>query len=280
MLVLVSLLLFVTFAHAAPPGGDLNLTGRAALISRTGYDLNLGTQSTGTVRVVQNNVTTLSINGSTGVATFSGVPVFTGGLGALTVSDNITFSAADKGLLVSGVDKRLLIYGGSTQSNAHASLELHGSGYSSTQGDGYLTAGSTTTTAKIRIGAPGSSGKIEFATTAFATVRWNIDSVGDLNSDGTNGGNFNLVKAGTKMTVKAGGGGATAGTVVCNGTSDVVTNTTSMVAGNLIVFSLNTIGGTVGAIPRVKSLSSGTSFTINCTAGDTSTYNWIMFGVT
>lgn len=47
--------------------------------------------------------------------------------------------------------------------------------------------------------------------------------------------------------------------------------------GSLILFSLNTVGGTVGAIPTVKTITQG-SCTVAGTASDTSTYNYVVLG--
>jgi hypothetical protein len=85
VLVLLSFLLTVELAHAAP-AGDLTTQGRAAFISRTGHDLNLGTNSTNNVVVRQNNVTTFSINGTTGAISASGAL----SLASLAVTGNAT----------------------------------------------------------------------------------------------------------------------------------------------------------------------------------------------
>ena len=68
------------------------------------------------------------------------------------------------------------------------------------------------------------------------------------------------------------------GSFVANGATPVTiadagTNLTSM-----FLFSLNTVGGSVGAIPRVVTITAGTGVTVNCTASDTSTYNWMRIG--
>jgi hypothetical protein len=68
------------------------------------------------------------------------------------------------------------------------------------------------------------------------------------------------------------------GTFTLNGTTavtvaDAGTNLTSM-----ILFSLNTVGGTVGAIPSVKTITAGTGFTVSGTASDTSVYNFLRIG--
>lgn len=66
------------------------------------------------------------------------------------------------------------------------------------------------------------------------------------------------------------------GTFVCNGATPVTVADTDVDAGSNIVITLNTVGGTVGAIPAVQTITAGTGFTIAGTAGDTSTYNYLI----
>lgn len=70
------------------------------------------------------------------------------------------------------------------------------------------------------------------------------------------------------------GSNGKAGTVTVNGTTPVSVATTGFLAGSVVVFSLKTIGGTVGAIPRIATPTPGTGFTVVGTASDTSVYNW------
>jgi len=67
----------------------------------------------------------------------------------------------------------------------------------------------------------------------------------------------------------------TYGTFVANGTSSVTVADTNLAIGDVVSISLNTVGGTVGAIPHVATLTAGTGFTVVGTASDTSTYNWV-----
>lgn len=62
------------------------------------------------------------------------------------------------------------------------------------------------------------------------------------------------------------------GTFVANGASAVTVNNANLQAGDQIIFTLGTVGGTVGAYPSVKTRTYGTGFTVACTASDTSTY--------
>lgn len=65
------------------------------------------------------------------------------------------------------------------------------------------------------------------------------------------------------------------GTVVLNGATPVVVPFTGMKLTDVINLSLNTVGGSQGAAPFVSAITAGVSFSVQGTAGDTSTYNWI-----
>lgn len=64
------------------------------------------------------------------------------------------------------------------------------------------------------------------------------------------------------------------GTFTCNGTSAVTVANSAVTANSLILVTLKTVGGTVGAVPAVKTITPGTGFTIAGTASDTSVYNY------
>lgn len=74
ILVLLGVLFALELAHAET-AGDLNTQGRASFIARDGYNLFLGNEGDDDFVVVQNNVTTFSIDGATGAVTFSGTLV-------------------------------------------------------------------------------------------------------------------------------------------------------------------------------------------------------------
>lgn len=68
------------------------------------------------------------------------------------------------------------------------------------------------------------------------------------------------------------------GTFVCNGATPVTVADANVTATSQIFISLNTVGGTVGATPAVKTKTAGTGFTVAGTASDTSTYNYLIIG--
>jgi len=66
------------------------------------------------------------------------------------------------------------------------------------------------------------------------------------------------------------------GTVTINGVTPVTVANTNIDANSLVIFTLKTVGGTVGAIPVVETITPGTGFTAQGTASDTSTYNYLI----
>ena len=69
------------------------------------------------------------------------------------------------------------------------------------------------------------------------------------------------------------------GTVTLNGATGVVVANANVTANSIIVFTLKTIGGTPSpSAPNVTAITAGTGFTVSGTAGDTSVYNYRVFG--
>jgi hypothetical protein len=68
------------------------------------------------------------------------------------------------------------------------------------------------------------------------------------------------------------------GTFTANGASAVTVAAASVTAGSQILITLKTVGGTVGAIPHIETITPGTGFTIVGTALDTSVYNYTVIG--
>ena len=68
------------------------------------------------------------------------------------------------------------------------------------------------------------------------------------------------------------------GTFVNNGASTVTTANAAVTANSNVIITLKTVGGTVGAIPHLLTVTPGTGFTTVGTASDTSTYNYLIIG--
>ena len=68
----------------------------------------------------------------------------------------------------------------------------------------------------------------------------------------------------------------TRGNVAINGVTPVTVAAPLVTANSVIIFTLKTVGGTVGAVPAVQTITPGTGFTVQGTASDTSTYNYVV----
>lgn len=80
--------------------------------------------------------------------------------------------------------------------------------------------------------------------------------------------------AGKGLAVKS-GANAKAGTVVANGATGVPVSTTAITANSAIMFGLKTVGGTPAPI-YMDTVTPGVGFSVTSTAGNTSTYNWVI----
>jgi hypothetical protein len=75
------------------------------------------------------------------------------------------------------------------------------------------------------------------------------------------------------VAVPAGGG-----TVTLNETTPVEVADARVTANSIIVLTLKTVGGTVGAQPVIDTITPGTGFTVKGSASDTSIYNYAILG--
>ena len=68
------------------------------------------------------------------------------------------------------------------------------------------------------------------------------------------------------------------GTFVCNGVTPVTVQEPNISANCVVTITLKTVGGTVGAVPAIQTITAGTGFTVAGTASDTSTYAYKVEG--
>ncbi len=68
------------------------------------------------------------------------------------------------------------------------------------------------------------------------------------------------------------------GTVVLTGATPVTIADSYVTANSSVIFTLKTVGGTVGAYPVIQTITPGTGFTVQGTALDTSTYTYRIQG--
>jgi len=86
-------------------------------------------------------------------------------------------------------------------------------------------------------------------------------------------GNLVMNTVAKGIVLKQGANGK-CGTFVLNGATAVDISNTSIAVTDVIIISLNTVGGTVGVQPHIVTITAATGFSVIGTAGDTSTYNY------
>ena len=72
------------------------------------------------------------------------------------------------------------------------------------------------------------------------------------------------------------GAGLVRGSFVANGTTPVVVAAATVTANSAVAITFKTLGGVQGAQPVVSTLTAGVGFQSVATAGDTSTYNYVI----
>ena len=88
------------------------------------------------------------------------------------------------------------------------------------------------------------------------------------------GGSFPFSGAGPQVAAVAANGG----TVTLNGATPVTVANTNITANSIVLLTLKTPGGTVGAAPAIQTITAGVGFTVQGTALDTSIYNYLILG--
>lgn len=116
------------------------------------------------------------------------------------------------------------------------------------------------------------------ATALFNSAKVGAWFSGDISDVGIftailDSGNLTFTTAGVGIVIKQGANGRT-GQFTLTGTTAVTVSNTSISTTDIISISLSVVGGTVGAVPAIKTITSGTGFTVAGTVGDTSTYNY------
>lgn len=132
-------------------------------------------------------------------------------------------------------------------------------------------------------GALSSSGDFAVATNKFTTAAssgntavagtLNVTGLATLTAGANSADNLTMTAAAKTLVLKQGANGKT-GTVTCNSNTPVTVGNTSFTANSGVLFTLKTVGGTVGALPHLVTATPSTGFDINCTASDTSVYNY------
>lgn len=174
-------------------------------------------------------------------------------------------------------NKSILVTGGGAgeaigTTNRGAKLLLHGNEHGTAPGEAYLEA-SGVVRLRSATGAVQVRGASAVVAAADGSARWTFASDGDLESDGTNGGNLVVGAAGKGLHIKS-GSNARIGTATLVAGTVTVANT-SVTANTRILLSRSTTGGTAGHLSTTR--INNTSFTINSSSGtDTSTIEWVL----
>ena len=111
---------------------------------------------------------------------------------------------------------------------------------------------------------------VQWTFTQLATFAWATPS---LTGTVTSAGSMVFSTAAAGPTLKQGANGRV-GTFTLNGATPVTVNNTSIAIADAIIISLNTVGGTVGVGPNIRTITAGSGFTVAGTALDTSVYNY------
>lgn len=141
-------------------------------------------------------------------------------------------------------------------------------------GTAYRRAASIVMTVDGTPGASDMPGAIDFQCTPDGSAT--LASVLKLGNDkvATHTGDVKITTAGKGYFVQS-GANAKAGTLVANGSTGVTVSTTALTANSTVTFGLKTVGGTTAPV-YMDTVNPGTGFTIKSTAGNTSTYNWVI----
>ena len=130
-------------------------------------------------------------------------------------------------------------------------------------------AGAAIAAVDVPVGLQGGA-CVQWTFTQLATFAWATPS---LTGTVTSAGSVVFSTAAAGPTLKRGANGRV-GTFVLNGTTPVTVSNTSIAITDAIIISLNTVGGVVGVVPAIQTITASTGFTVAGTAADTSTYNY------
>ncbi len=132
-----------------------------------------------------------------------------------------------------------------------------------------FSAGSAIAAVDVPVGLQGGA-NVQWTFTQLATFVWTTPTfIGTVTSAGA----LVFSTASSGPTLKRGANGRV-GTFVLNGVTPVSVSNSSIAVTDAIIISLNTVGGTVGALPAIQTITGASGFTVAGTVGDSSTYNY------
>lgn len=184
-----------------------------------------------------------------------------------TNGSDIIFGITAGAIYQSANTGQVFIGGGSAASSGSGgTLRAYGLTNATFPGRAALTGGNVATGDAV-VQITNASALVKFLNASDALM-WSITNAGAFTQDATNGSDIVFTKATTGIQLQSGANGRT-GTFTLNGATPVVISNTSLAAGDQIILSRDTIGGTplyFGLTSRTNS----TGFQVTGTATDTS----------
>ncbi len=132
-----------------------------------------------------------------------------------------------------------------------------------------FSAGSAIAGTDVAVGIQGGA-NVQWTWNQVATWNWTTPVfIGTV----TSAGSLVYSTAASGPTLKRGANGRV-GSFVCNGSTPVTVTNSAVAITDTIIISLQAVGGTVGAVPAIQTITASTGFTVAGTLLDTSTYNY------
>lgn len=196
----------------------------------------------------------------------------TGTIGAYVNSSGVVCNAAGTPYDTGNSFTAPVIAGGLTASGSAANTFAGSTGTFITSTGANTLSGTTTVAANKNLLCATGTTLVDFSlgTGIFKTTT-GAGTFGNSSNTFTNA--LTMGTASQGLVLKQGANGL-CGTFVANGVTPVTVSSSAIATTDAIIISLNTVGGTVGVQPHVATITAATSFTVVCTASDTSTYNW------
>jgi hypothetical protein len=151
-----------------------------------------------------------------------------------------------------------------TTTNGFAQFLKLGTGYTTYKNQHQSDMGIYTNTGNISVLDDAVGGSISLAANSSTTSQFTL--TGTLLT-------LTVPLSGTSISPAA----ARKGTFVCTAAGTITISNTNELVTSDVVISLNTAAGTISTTPAMKTVTSGTGFTVLCDAADTSTYNYDIY---
>lgn len=196
---------------------------------------------------------------------------------SLYLGTSVVFTASSFSINAStsdGSDNKLITISGGGASGAGRGgfLEFRGNEAASSAGLARINSGDVSG-ARVLIQCDSSNGSIDLSTGGFGSIKYSIDSSGNIIGDSSNAGDIQINRLGKGLKLKEGSNARLGQATLVGGT--VTVSNTSVTSSTRIFTTRATTGGTAGHLSYT--ISAGVSFTINSSSGtDTSVINYLL----